>query len=515
MQNQYMEPVEINPGQQYVLHSKISNKLLTAANANREHGGAVWLWADTGSDIQRWIFDPVDVDNDDGYYKLTNVASGLVLAVQNGFNYNNAKICQEEWANKNSQKWKFDLIDGYYRISPASSLNARALDLGKDQIEDGSPLQIYEYNNSNKQLFVLRKVEPQKKPTLTNPDVAEIARNAFVENFFNFHNNLFIDDFWMNVEMMEIMIDIYERTQRDEDKEMINKCYEGFMVVHDIDWTWNTFNDDIMWMILACARAYHATGDKKYKESAKKHFDFVWDRAWIYDSKLAVAADHNINRPLGWGLYYDVNNNCKNACINGPAMIAAVLLYQIYDDESYLEKAKSIYNWQKEMLITMEGDSKGRVCDQWEWNEQENRYKLNWFAATSNQGTWIGACNLLYQVTGNKQYYQDAYDTAEYAVHRMCNDRVIYFEGGYNKDLHGFKGIFMRWFGKFIRENHITDFDEWLILNAETAWNNRNSENLMWTEWENQTREHLNDHWGGEKAFGCSTAVSLLYNCLK
>jgi len=58
-------------------------------------------------------------------------------------------------------------------------------------------------------------------------------------------------------------------------------------------------------------------------------------------------------------------------------------------------------------------------------------------------------------------------------------------------------------------ELHKTDLVEWLQLNAKTAWENRNSGDLIHTKWATKTSETK-----PESTFGCSTGVSLLINVL-
>ena len=62
-------------------------------------------------------------------------------------------------------------------------------------------------------------------------------------------------------------------------------------------------------MTIACARAYQAFHEEIYLQQAEKHFNLVFDRAWSDD--------------LGGGLFWRIENTTKNACINGPAAIAA------------------------------------------------------------------------------------------------------------------------------------------------------------------------------------------------
>ena len=129
-------------------------------------------------------------------------------------------------------------------------------------------------------------------------------------------------DFWKEAEMIELAIDAYINTKNPVYKAMIDELIKGFCGKWKIDWLWNDFNDDVMWMVIASARAYQATGNELYKYLAKYHFDNIYARAW--------------DSVLGGGLWWKTDKQQKNSCINSPAAIAAYLLYQIFQDKAYL-----------------------------------------------------------------------------------------------------------------------------------------------------------------------------------
>lgn len=121
----------------------------------------------------------------------------------------------------------------------------------------------------------------------------------------------------------------------------MEQMYLGFVKDFGEDWSDNEYNDDIIWMTIACARACQAEENEVYKKQAVKHFNLVCDRAWSED--------------LGGGLFWRTDNKTKNSCINGPAAIAACILYQITGEQEYLEKAVRIYDWQCENLVGEDG----------------------------------------------------------------------------------------------------------------------------------------------------------------
>lgn len=290
--------------------------------------------------------------------------------------------------------------------------------------------------------------------------------------------------FWTQAEMFEIVVDAYEKTEDEKYLQLMDKLYHGFIEEHGEDWAHNAYNDDIMWMTIGCSRAYQLTGDEQYKESAKKHFELVFERAWSED--------------LGGGLFWRTDNQCKNSCINCPAVIAGCLLYQITEDQTYLTRAKQIYQWQIDTLY----QENGAVYDSISLNGEYNTW-----CSTYNQGTFIGASHLLYKITGEQAYLDRAVKAADYTMNDMFAQEVINSEDS-GSDLPGFKGILVRWLGKLVEEEGQEQYRDWMLLNAESAWANQNERGLMNTLWGEKTKDAFYMPWG------CSAAVSLMYSVI-
>ena len=488
---------ELVSGEQYILVAQCSRKLLSVENSSLRNRGNVYQWRDTGSDSQRWLIE----DAGDGYYKLTNVGSGLVLDVDSSSPDPDANVWQYAWNGSTAQKWRFTRDeDGAYRIQAACAPEC-SLSVSQGSAEDGANVLQWTSDDRIGQKWYLRRVEPQDAaPT---PALADAAFDAWVEQFYvssgpsDMVAGSFTSDFWKGAEMFEIVLDAYERTGSERHKAMIDECYRGFIYGHGENWEYNGFNDDIMWITIACARAYNATGNQTYLEQAKRHFDAVFQRAW--DTSV-----------FGGGLFWTTDNSNKNSCINGPAMIAACLLGEALGDDSYYDKAIQIYEWQRANLVETET---GRVYDAWNLREggdpaNQEDYELNAWASTYNQGTWIGGCTMLYEKTGEQKYFDDAKLAADYTMNEMYRNGVINTEGGSNQDLWGFKGILTRWLGYFIRTCDQDQYTEWLQLNAKVAWNNRNADNVVQTQWGTKTGDT-----GWYNAWHCSGFVSLMQNC--
>lgn len=292
-------------------------------------------------------------------------------------------------------------------------------------------------------------------------------------------------NFWDQAEIYEIVIDAYEHTGDERYYNMIGEIFDGFRKKHGENFAWNEFNDDIMWITIGFTRAYKDTGNKAFLDSAVEHFNLVWDRAWSDD--------------LGGGLFWRIENTTKNACINCPAAIAACLLGEATEDDSYYEKAVKIMDW---VVANIYETKTGRVYDAYEMNGNKNHW-----ASTYNQGTFIGANTLLYLHTGDGKYLSQARRASDYTIENMYDGKVMDNEAN-SGDLVGFKGILARWMYAFAVDCNQPDVMEWMKMNALTGWSNRNSKGIAGTTWNTKTAESSEII-----PFSASTIVSALNNC--
>lgn len=283
-------------------------------------------------------------------------------------------------------------------------------------------------------------------------------------------------DFWMLAEQLEMVLDAYERTKNPRQMEMFTNLFRGFIADHGKTWEHNPFNDDIMWMAIACARAHLLSGKAEFLGAARVNFDLCYARASSPD--------------LGGGLWWKVGVQSKNACVNGPAAIAAFLLHQATGEEGYLVKAKELFLWERANLFDA---ATGRVFDSIHRDGQIAR-----FALTYNQGTFVGAANLL-------GYHDEAKLAATFTMNELCKDGWLP-GGGERGDGGGFNGIGVRWISRFMKDRkEQATFEPWLQKNAGAAWQARRaSDNLCWNRWPQPTPEGRRFSWG------CSSAVVLL-----
>ncbi len=328
-------------------------------------------------------------------------------------------------------------------------------------------------------------------------DMAKAVYDSFNKKYFK-GGWVSGNAYWDKAEMIETYIDVYEATGTKEAKSNMLSYAERFLQAYRKDWKSNEFNDDIMWACIAYTRIALLVGNDDYVAIAKDNFDMVWERAY--------------DEVLGGGLYWRIENNTKNSCVNCPGAIAACLLAEALGDDSYYDKAKLLMEWEFQYMFE---EDTGRVYDAYSVEGNINKW-----ASTYNQGTFIGACTYLHKKTGEEKYLIAAEKAAEYAMTRLVNENGVIDNGEAsisNRDLPGFKGILVRWLYRYAKYTENRDILAFLQHNADVAYGNRNEIGLIWTDWKRKspTEKQIDQSGGNYVTFGMSTAVALMYNSIQ
>jgi len=277
-------------------------------------------------------------------------------------------------------------------------------------------------------------------------------------------------DFWTQQEAIEMLIDAYNINPGTDLKNKISYLYNGVRDGYGLLWSDNKFNDDIVWGALMCVRAFKITNDGGMLDMAKNNFNMMWNRAWDTQS-------------LGGGLWWTTDNQTKNTCVNAPAVICAMLLYQATGDLSYKNKAKLIMDWMVNRLYdSSSGEVKGAI---------NKAGTITEGALSYTQGTFIGACDLLRADFPAINYLSMGTKAMDYARNSLCNSPggILKDENGI-ADTQGMKSIFARWACLFVKNTGTaSNYGPWLDANAAQAWSIRNSQGLMWNIWGTRTPE--------------------------
>ena len=275
--------------------------------------------------------------------------------------------------------------------------------------------------------------------------------------YFNYGSNLSnmtTNHYWPQAHAMDVMVDAYLRSNKKQYLDMYSLWWDGAPRYNfsgrDEDPWWNVFVDDMEWMVLAQIRMFDSTGNIEYFKKARQMYDqWIWP-TWGPEDEA----------PWYGGITWKTDvAKSKNACSNGPAALIAARLYRFFDKsgvsggkakEEYLTEAKKIFAWLKANLFNAET---GAVYDNM---SKSGKIQKNWIF-TYNQGTFLGAAHELYNITGDKQYLEDAKKAANYVIEQMSKNRGA-LDNATNGDGGLFHGIFFRYFVKLINEPTL-DFD--------------------------------------------------------
>ncbi len=289
-------------------------------------------------------------------------------------------------------------------------------------------------------------------------------------NHFNYNNNGLTDfHYWPQAHALDVLVDAYVRSNDNLYKSKIDSWYWGVRRFNGSTFI-NEFYDDMEWNALAMLRTFNSVGDERFKHA-------------VLDLWADIKGGWN-NQAEGGIAWKKDQPYSKNAVSNAPASILSSRLYQQFGDVKDKEWAEKLYNWEKETLFDT---TTGAIYDH--VDARTGLVKKDWIF-TYNQGTFIGAAVELYNITGEKNYLNDAKKAADYALKNLIveNDQLLKNEGAGDGGL--FKGIFIRYFTLLILHPDIENdtrerYVAFLKNNAETLWKEgTNKSNLLYgTYW--------------------------------
>ncbi|MDR0560345.1 MAG: glycoside hydrolase family 76 protein [Prevotellaceae bacterium] len=314
-------------------------------------------------------------------------------------------------------------------------------------------------------------------PDYTEKDI-DLAYNAFNEQFLSSKEKIYYEKsgrsgkvaaIWTQAIFLDVAENAYLRTQSKKDSLFFQKILEGNRKYYD-NFNWDNgkvwfIYDDIMWWVISLARTYLITGEKKWLNLSASGFERVW-------SGSKILKDNGSYDPVSGGMYWAWNQQRpegtptpsmgKMACINYPAVIGAMTLFEATGDSSYLKKGLEIYDWARNNLFDKKD---GRVAD-----SRHGNGRPAWKMHVYNQATCIGAAMMLYKATGDKMYLNDAILTADYTKKMSGND-FLHFENGTEQGI--YHAIFAQYIIRLIEDGGQRQYLDWLRYNINAGWANR------------------------------------------
>lgn len=486
----------------------ISSKSMFVKNASFNPNDDVVLWTETDVPAQRWKLEKAT----DGKYAFRNLYSGLYLAAKSTPAAGVTLVQKSGSVKRTTGAWNIKPVEGLTDVFTISAGDNEGLCIGIDQAAaDGNQLKLVEPATVEKANVYCRIIESEV-PTAFDAAVRDEMMQGFINQHYKKATGGHIlggGGWWGDAEMFEVILDAFETTGDKKYQTYFRELYNNFLIRNNSDWSYNEFNDDITWMVLACIRAYKYFGDEEYLKVARFNFDNMYQRAAKQPHGTLIWKQSQPN-PLS-----------TNSCINGPAIVAACYLGEMTGEKEYYDKALSIYDGQRQLLF----DAKtGQVYDSRAWNADGSiaNEGFNSWASTYNQGTMLGAATMLYKYTGEKKYKQDADAVYRFTCNKLTNNKkIISVCQTINGDLCGFKGILMRYVRRYAEDLDSKVALQWIAKNAWHAYQNRmlrGPRSVTWSAWLTKTAQNLSRQENGgttnvsNDPVGQATAVSAAVN---
>ena len=152
--------------------------------------------------------------------------------------------------------------------------------------------------------------------------------------------------FWRSAELLEMVEDAYQSSHKAVYGRMVGELARGFTARYGTDWMGHRYNDDVMWAVIACIRAYDVTGPALASSPlARRNFDGAYARGWSGD--------------FGGGLWWTTDRHEKNDVRERARRHRRRAAVQAPARTAYLTKAKALYAWERGHLY----EADGRVDD--------------------------------------------------------------------------------------------------------------------------------------------------------
>ncbi len=212
----------------------------------------------------------------------------------------------------------------------------------------------------------------------------------------------------------------------------------------------HAYNDDVLWWCIACTRAARITNNKNYILEAKELYDHLWST--------------QVDNAIGGGMWWrNDDRKTKNACVNLPAVIVALNLYEATKDLKYLLQGKSLYKWTSDTLFNA---NTGKVYD----FIGVDGARVEW-DFSCNSGVFVGASLRLFRATGKRMYLDNAKKAADYIMSAMSWRGVLKSCGQGDGGI--FNGIAVRYLAELARRPGCEKYRDFLLSNANSAWTSR------------------------------------------
>ena len=227
------------------------------------------------------------------------------------------------------------------------------------------------------------------------------------------------------------------------------------------------FYDDNIWLGIDFTDTYLITKENKYLQKAELIWKFI---------------ESGTDNKLGGGIYWcEQKKASKNTCSNAPGSVFALKLFQATQNKTYLNKGEQLYNWTKAQLQ----DS----TDYLYFDNIALDGKIGKAKFAYNSGQMMQSVALLYRITGEKKYLQEAQRLAaacynRFFSHDSQSDRKYKV---LNRGDVWFTAIMFRGFVELYGIDHNSLYIDAFRENLDFAWTEMREKNGL-----------FNDDWSGK-----------------
>ncbi|MEO8414254.1 MAG: glycoside hydrolase family 76 protein [Ginsengibacter sp.] len=222
-------------------------------------------------------------------------------------------------------------------------------------------------------------------------------------------------------------------------------AYQAYVMKEQKD---SRFYDDNQWVAIACLDSYERTKKQQYLDIAKDIYHFMMT---------------GFDTISGGGLYWkEDEKTSKNTCSNGPGIIMALRLYEITNSSHYLDTALFLYNWVNAHLQAPEGVYYDNI--------KIPSLEIGRAFYTYNAGTMLQSNVLLYNITNNKKYLQEARRIAAIA-------KKVFYKNGRLPGNYWFNAVLLRGYQELYTIDKNKDYIQFFIDDANRIWQDEKDEN--------------------------------------
>ena len=247
-------------------------------------------------------------------------------------------------------------------------------------------------------------------------------------------------------------------------------CYASYL--QGANWS-DRYYDDNVWLGIDFTELYMYSGKQLYLDKAKEIWTFILS---------------GIDDELGGGIYWcEQKKRSKNTCSNAPGSVMAFKLFEATKDSTFYYQGLELYNWTKKNLQDPE--------DKLYWDNINLTGRIGKAKYPYNSGQMLQSAVLLYKLTGEKQYLQEAQDIAEASINYFTNDFTTGGGETFRLIKPGnvwFVAVMMRGFKELYHQDHNKKYLEKFNQNLDYAWNHAKDENGLFPEsWDGSSAKPL------------------------